>query len=95
MGDPAAPGPPRFEGLERKAHAAVVDVVHNVFMTREVLRAPPPLGGGEDTRGIAGVLSRGGTQGADGGLVFVLDLDRLRRLTEPIRGASWPAPGGA
>jgi len=77
--------------------AAVVDVVHNVFMTREVLRAAPPLGGGEDTRGIAGVLSRGsspGAQGSEAGLVFVLDLDRLRGLTEPLRGAALPAAGG-
>jgi purine-binding chemotaxis protein CheW len=75
--------------------AAVVDVVHNVFMTREVLRPPPPLGGGEDTRGIAGVLSRGNAQGGETGLVFVLDLERLRGLTEPLRGAAIPQPGGA
>ena len=65
--------------------ATVVDVVHNVFMTRDPLRPAPPLGGGEATRGIAGVLSRGGATGpADRGLIFVLDLDPLRALAEPL-----------
>ncbi len=75
--------------------AAVVDVVHNVYMTRDALRPAPPLGGGEDSRGIAGVLSRGGPQGGEQGLIFVLDLERLRALTEPMRGAALPAAGGA
>ena len=64
--------------------ATVVDMVHNVYMTREPLRPPPPLGGGEDRRGIAGVLSRAAL-----GFVFVLDLDPLRALAEPVsRGNS-------
>jgi purine-binding chemotaxis protein CheW len=59
--------------------ATVVDMVHNVYMTREPLRPPPPLGGGEDRRGIAGVLSRAAL-----GFVFVLDLDPLRAIAEPV-----------
>jgi purine-binding chemotaxis protein CheW len=72
-------------GSASRIVATVVDTVHNVFMTREVLRPPPPLGGGEATRGIAGVLSRG-TPGAttERGLIFVLDLEPLRALAEPI-----------
>lgn len=71
--------------------AAVVDHVLNVFQTREPLRPPPPLGGGEDSRGILGVVSRGGGR-AEAGLVFVLDLERLRALTEPMQASS---SGGA
>jgi purine-binding chemotaxis protein CheW len=64
--------------------AAVVDMVHNVYMTREPLRPPPPLGGGDDRRGIMGVISRAAL-----GFVFVLDLEPLRALAEPVpRGAT-------
>jgi purine-binding chemotaxis protein CheW len=63
--------------------ACVVDLVHNVHLAREPLRPAPPLGGGEDTRGILGVIGRAGVQG-EGGLVFVLDLARLRALIEPV-----------
>lgn len=63
--------------------AAVVDTVHNVYMTREALRPAPPLGGGEDRRGILGVLGRG-KDSADGMMIFVLDLSRLRALIEPL-----------
>jgi purine-binding chemotaxis protein CheW len=68
--------------------AAVVDTVHNVFMTREALRPAPPLGGGEDTRGLLGVLGRG-RDSSDGMMIFVLDLARLRALIEPLQ-----MPGG-
>lgn len=63
--------------------AAVVDTVHNVFMSREVLRPAPPLGGGEDSRGILGVIGRS-RDSTDGVMIFVLDLARLRALIEPI-----------
>lgn len=65
--------------------AAVVDMVHNVYMTREPMRPPPPLGGGEDRRGIAGVLSRAAL-----GFVFVLDLEPLRALAEPVHQGGSP-----
>jgi purine-binding chemotaxis protein CheW len=79
VGDPAQP----------RLVAAVVDAVHNVFMSREALRPAPPLGGGEDTRGILGVIGRG-KDSADGVMIFVLDLARLRALIEPlnVRGAT-------
>ena len=83
--------------------AAVVDVVHNVYMTRDALRPPPPLGSGDDTRGIAGVLSRSassqvtssaGPESRETALIFVLDLERLRALTEPLRAPSLPSLSG-
>ncbi|MBK7399829.1 MAG: chemotaxis protein CheW [Myxococcales bacterium] len=75
--------------------AAIVDEVLTVFPTREPLRPPPALGGGDDIRGILGVVtassltvSRSGSPSPSPGrreqLVFVLDLDRLRLLVEPI-----------
>ncbi len=70
VGEPGAPRPA----------AVVVDAVHNVHMTREPLKPPPPLGGGEGARGILGVIGRVG----DAGLIFVLDLGRLRALVEPL-----------
>jgi purine-binding chemotaxis protein CheW len=58
--------------------ALVVDGVTEVFGTAGAeLRPAPPLAG-DDIRGIAGVSHHGG------GLVFVLDLARLRDLTEPL-----------
>ena len=58
--------------------ALVVDGVTEVFGTAGAeLRPAPPLAG-DDVRGIAGVSHHGG------GLVFVLDLARLRDLTEPL-----------
>ena len=72
-------------GAAERLIAAVVDVVHNVFMTREPMCPAPPLGGGEATRGISGVLSR--ASGSDRGLIFVLDLEPLRALAEPMRAA--------
>lgn len=84
VGDASAPRPV----------AAVVDTVLNVHMTRDPLRPPPPLGGGEDRRGILGVLGRAGATG-DAGLIFVLDLARLRALIEPVHPANTgPANAG-
>jgi purine-binding chemotaxis protein CheW len=58
--------------------ALVVDAVTEVFGTAGAeLRPAPPLAG-DDVRGIAGVSHHGG------GLVFVLELSRLRDLTEPL-----------
>ena len=67
--------------------ALVVDGVTEVFGTAGAeLRPAPPLPG-DDVRGIAGVSHHGG------GLVFVLDLSRLRDLTEPLAlPASIPPP---
>lgn len=81
--------------------AAIVDEVLTVFPTREPLRPPPSLGGGDDVRGILGVVtasslnvSRSGSPspGRREQLVFVLDLDRLRALVEPIPVS--PSPSG-
>jgi purine-binding chemotaxis protein CheW len=56
-----------------------VDRVTDVFGTGgEQLRPSPSLGGGDETRGIAGVASH------DGRLVFVLDVDRLESLTAEV-----------
>jgi len=72
IGEPASP----------RLIAAVVDTVLNVHLAREALRPAPPLGGGEDTRGILGVIGR--RDAGDGALIFVLDLVRLRALIEPL-----------
>ncbi len=70
----------------RKA-ALVVDGVTEVFGTGGAeLRPAPPLGGGEDLRGIAGV----GTRGA--ALIFVLDTARLRELVEPLADSGQIGP---
>jgi|HubBroStandDraft_2_1064218.scaffolds.fasta_scaffold32953_3 purine-binding chemotaxis protein CheW len=53
--------------------AIVVDAVTDVFGTAGGELAPaPPLGGGEDLRGIAGVTTY------EGGMVFVLDSTRFK-----------------
>jgi purine-binding chemotaxis protein CheW len=67
--------------------ALVVDAVTEVFGTGSAeLRAAPPLGGGEDLRGIAGV----GTHGS--ALIFVLDTAKLRDLTESLAAAGRIGP---
>jgi purine-binding chemotaxis protein CheW len=50
--------------------ALVVDAVTEVFRGEDALRPPPHTGGGDD-RPIAGVTTR------RGGMVFVLDMDRI------------------
>jgi len=72
------------EPTDPRPIAAVVDTVLNVHLSREPLRAAPPLGGGEDTRGIVGVIGKAKDASSEGGLVFVLDLARLRALVEPL-----------
>jgi purine-binding chemotaxis protein CheW len=58
--------------------ALVVDAVTEVFGTAGAELKPAPPLAGDDVRGIAGVSHHGG------GLVFVLELSRLRDLTEPL-----------
>jgi purine-binding chemotaxis protein CheW len=59
--------------------ALVVDGVTDVFGTpNSELRPAPALGGGDDVRGIAGVVSHGSS------LVFVLDTARLRDLADVL-----------
>jgi purine-binding chemotaxis protein CheW len=68
--------------------ALVADAVSEVFGTGGAeLRPAPSLGGGDDLRGISGVTSHGG------GLVFVLDLGRLRELTDPLAATGKIGPG--
>jgi purine-binding chemotaxis protein CheW len=70
-----------------RAVALVVDGVTEVFGTGGAqLRPAPPLGGGEDLRGIAGVGNHGAA------LIFVLDVARLRELTEPLAAAGKIGP---
>jgi purine-binding chemotaxis protein CheW len=63
--------------------ALVVDAVTDVFGTGNVdLRPAPALGSGDDARGIAGVTTH------SDGLVFVLDMGRLRHLADtPGKGS--------
>jgi purine-binding chemotaxis protein CheW len=59
--------------------ALVVDMVTEVFGAGGVdVRPAPTLGSGEVERGILGVTSRAGN------LVFVLDPDRLREVTDVV-----------
>jgi purine-binding chemotaxis protein CheW len=68
--------------------AIVVDAVSEVFGTGGAeLRPPPVLGGGDDLRGLAGVIAHGRS------LVFVLDVTRLRELTDPLAAAGKIGPG--
>jgi purine-binding chemotaxis protein CheW len=74
--------------VANRTAALVVDAVIDVFGTKGTeLRAAPTLGGGEDVRGIAGVTSY------DGKLVFVLDVSRLRELTDALAGSGQIGPG--
>jgi purine-binding chemotaxis protein CheW len=57
----------------------VVDQVTDVFGTgAEQVRAAPALGSGEDTRGIAGVITHSGA------LTFVLDVERFEAITAEV-----------
>jgi purine-binding chemotaxis protein CheW len=57
----------------------IVDRVEGVFGTGgHGVRAAPPLGGGEDIRGIVGVTSHGNS------MVFVLDVARFGTLANAI-----------
>jgi purine-binding chemotaxis protein CheW len=66
-------------GVGGRVVGLIVDQVTEVFGTgREQIRAAPSLGGGEDMRGIVGVISHAGA------LTFVLDVERLEALTAAI-----------
>lgn len=68
--------------------ALVVDSVTEVFGTgKGGVRPAPPLGAGDDTRGISGVTTH-----ADG-LVFVLDLRAFGALAEQVMDSMPPAAG--
>jgi purine-binding chemotaxis protein CheW len=76
--------------VSRRLVAIVVDAVTEVFGSGgAALRPAPPLGSGDDLRGIAGVTGHGK------GLVFVLDPGRLRDLTEPLANAGKIGPSAA
>jgi len=68
--------------------ALVVDAITDVFGTGGAeLRPAPPLGGGEDLRGFAGVTSLGDHT------VFVLEASRFGELTAPVIGRPPSNPG--
>jgi purine-binding chemotaxis protein CheW len=76
--------------LGGRTTALVVDAVTDVFGGLDI-KQPPVLGGGEEHRGIVGVTKH------EGVLVFVLDVRRLRDLTDDlasggILGGSFPVP---
>jgi len=57
----------------------IVDQVTEVFGTGgEQVRPAPPLGAGDDRRGLVGVISH------DGALTFVLDVSRFEALTAAV-----------
>jgi purine-binding chemotaxis protein CheW len=92
FGLPAAPATRKTKWIvvdvSGRLVALVVDAVTEVFGTGGAeLKPPPALGGGDDLRGIEGVT------GHAGGLVFVLDLSRVRELTEPLAAAGKIGPG--
>jgi purine-binding chemotaxis protein CheW len=65
--------------VEGRGIGLMVDRVTDVFGTGGAdIKPAPSLGGGEDTRGIAGVTNRGAE------LTFVLDVARFETLLHPI-----------
>lgn len=73
--------------------ALVVDAVTEVFgYGREGIRPAPPLGHGDDLRGIEGVTTFSGVEKRER-LVFVLDARAFSALTEAALGP--PLPQGA
>lgn len=73
--------------VEGRGIGLMVDRVTDVFGTGGAeIKAAPALGGGEDTRGIAGVTSR------DGELTFVLEVSRFETLLQPILQQALPRP---
>ena len=67
-----------------------MDRVTEVFGTAGAdLKPAPALGGGDDLRGIAGVVSR------DGGLTFILDVGEFDVLTSSISAAQLLGAGEA
>jgi purine-binding chemotaxis protein CheW len=90
-GTPASPGPAASSRAADKRFAAlVVDAVTEVFGSGGAeLRPAPPLGAGDDLRGIAGV-----THNAEG-LVFVLDARAFGALADEAFAAASVAPAGS
>jgi purine-binding chemotaxis protein CheW len=93
FGLPSAPATRRTKWiileLRERSLALVVDWVTEVFGTGGAeLRPAPPLGGGDDVRGIAGVTNLGDE------LVFVLEPMRFSDLIAPMlaQGALGPGP---
>jgi len=84
FGLPAAPPTRRTKwiivDLGGKTSALVVDAVTDVFGGLDI-KPSPALGGGEELRGIVGVTKH------QGALVFVLDVRRLRDLTDALASA--------
>jgi len=67
----------------RKLVAVIVDAVTDVFGTGGAeLRPAPPLGSGDDVRGIAGVTNFAEL------MVFVLDPNRFAGITDALDGAA-------
>jgi len=83
FGLPAAVTSPKAKWIvvtvEGRLTALAVDAVTDVFGTANAELSPaPPLGGGEDRRGIAGVTSHGGR------MVFVLDTTRFKEAASSV-----------
>jgi purine-binding chemotaxis protein CheW len=71
--------------IQNQLAALAVDAVTEVFGTSgKDLSPAPPLGGGEDKRGIEGVTSHGGR------MIFVLDLTYLSDVSAPARAGALP-----
>ncbi len=82
--DSAPGGPPSAQSGGRFC-ALVVDAVTEVFGTGGAeVRPAPPLGGGDDVRGIAGVTTHAH------GLVFVLDVRAFSGIAEAAMKESRP-----
>jgi purine-binding chemotaxis protein CheW len=81
------PTPPATAG---RFVALVVDSVTEVFGTGgEEIRPAPPLGSGDDLRGIEGVAAYAGP----GGLVFVLDVRAFSALADAVARDLPPSSG--
>ena len=79
----AAHEPDAAKKIAGRLVALVVDAVTEVFGTGgEEIRPAPPLGAGDDVRGIEGVASY------QGGLVFVLDTRSFGALADAIAGVT-------
>ncbi|MCL2451047.1 MAG: chemotaxis protein CheW [Polyangiaceae bacterium] len=70
-----------------RAVALVVDAVTEVFGTGGADLRPLPSLGGDEARGIAGVTRHAGR------MVFVLDVEPLRELTDPLACVGQIGPG--
>lgn len=79
------PAGPRSTASGARFCALVVDAVTEVFGTGGAeVRPAPPLGGGDEIRGIAGVTTQGDR------LVFVLDVHAFGALAEAAMKGSIP-----